>query len=65
MMAEVTVDGGKVTGAGFRFVRHNAANATVFCAPDAEGATLGRIADRAKGYGTTVEVEGDTVLLRL
>lgn len=61
MMAEVTVDGGRVTGAGFRFVRHNAANETVFCAPAAEGPTLDRIADRARGYGTTIAAEGDAV----
>ena len=47
MMAEVTVDRGGVSGAGFRFVRHNDANATVFCPPTAEAATLDRI-DRAR-----------------
>jgi poly-gamma-glutamate synthesis protein (capsule biosynthesis protein) len=65
MMAEVAVDGGKVTGAGFRLVRHNSANATVFCSPRAEGATLERIADRARGYRTAIEVEGEAVRVGL
>jgi len=65
VMAEVTVEGGAVTGAGFRFVRHNDANETVLCSFAGEGATYDRIAARAADYGTRIEAEGDLVRLVL
>ena len=65
VMAEVTVEGGAGTGAGFRFVRHNDANETVLCSLAGEGATYDRIAARAADYGTRIEAEGDLVRLVL
>ena len=40
MMAGSTVEGGAVTGAGFRFVRHNDANETVLLLPRGRGRDL-------------------------
>src|SRR5579885_3323292 len=65
MMAELTVERGRVTAAGFRFVRHNEANETVFCPAEREAATLARIEARSAAYGTALAVEGDAVALRL
>ncbi|HXP06773.1 MAG TPA: CapA family protein [Stellaceae bacterium] len=65
MMARVEVDAGRVSGAGFRFVRHNDANETVICSLAAEGETLARLTDRAARTGTRLEPEGDAVQILL
>jgi poly-gamma-glutamate synthesis protein (capsule biosynthesis protein) len=65
MMARVEIDSGAVFGASFRFVRHNDRNETVPCALAAETAALARLTDRANGYGTRLEPDGDAVRLML
>ena len=61
MLARITLEDGGVTGAAFRFVRHNAGNETVPCALADEQATLADIAERSAAYGTGFEPEGDDV----
>jgi poly-gamma-glutamate synthesis protein (capsule biosynthesis protein) len=61
MMARADIAPGGVSGARFRFVRHNAANETVACALAAEGATLDRITERSARLGTGLTAEGDWV----
>jgi len=58
MMARVESEGGRVTEASFRFVRHNAANETVLCPLAAEAETLARLTDRS---GTRLQTAGDAV----
>jgi poly-gamma-glutamate synthesis protein (capsule biosynthesis protein) len=65
MMAEIEAERSGVSAASFRFVRHNDANETVLCPVAVEGATLERIADRARGYGTAIEADGDFVRVTL
>jgi poly-gamma-glutamate synthesis protein (capsule biosynthesis protein) len=65
MMAQVELAPRAVTRAGFRFVRHNDANETVFCAPADEAETLARLTDRASRTGTRLESLGDQVTIRL
>jgi len=65
MMARVTVDGGTVREAGFRFVRHNDVNETVLCPLVDEGATLARIEAHSARYGTKLETAGDRVRILL
>jgi Bacterial capsule synthesis protein PGA_cap len=61
MMAAIDAGRGAIAGAGFRFVRHNAANETVFSRPEDEGATLDRIAKCSAACGATLSVAGETV----
>ena len=65
MMAQVDLAPRTVQQAGFRFVRHNDANETVFCAPADEAETLARLTDRASHTGTRLEPLGDQVAIRL
>ena len=65
MMATISIDGGRVTEAGFRFVRHNDRNETVLCPPAAEAGTLARLTDRASRTGTRLEPIGDAVKIDL
>jgi poly-gamma-glutamate capsule biosynthesis protein CapA/YwtB (metallophosphatase superfamily) len=65
MMATIGIDGGRVTEAGFRFVRHNDRNETVLCSLAAEGETLARLIDRANRTGTTLEPVRDAVRICL
>jgi len=65
MMAQVDLAPRAVTQAGFRFVRHNDANETVFCAQADEAETLARLTDRASHTGTRLEPLGDQVAIRL
>jgi len=65
MMAEIEAGRSGVSGASFRFVRHNDANETVLCPVAGEGATLERIADRARRSGTAIEADGDFVRVTL
>jgi poly-gamma-glutamate capsule biosynthesis protein CapA/YwtB (metallophosphatase superfamily) len=65
MMARVECDGGTVTGAEFRFVRHNDANETVLCPLAAEAQTLARLTDRAAHTGTQLEPAGNAVRIEL
>ena len=53
MMARVTLDGGAVAGAAFRFIRHNDANETVSRGPEEEAATLAELS-AASGRLATV-----------
>ena len=65
MMARVEAEPGGITGVGFRFVRHNAANETVPCALADEGATFDRLARDGAGRGTHLAPDGDWVRLVL
>lgn len=61
MLARVRLEGAEVTGASFRFVRHNRANETVLCALADEQATFEDIARRSAAFGTRLVPEGDEV----
>ena len=61
MMARVEIEQERVTGASFRFVRHNDANETVICPLAAESETLARLTDRGSRTGTRLQPEGDEV----
>jgi poly-gamma-glutamate synthesis protein (capsule biosynthesis protein) len=65
MMARVEIESGKLTGASFRFVRHNDANETVLCELAKESATLTRIGERSARFGTKMETSGETVRIVL
>jgi len=69
MMAQVDIKSGTgprvVSGARFRFVRHNAANETVPCALAAEGATFDRIVAKSAALGARLAPDGDWVRLAL
>jgi poly-gamma-glutamate synthesis protein (capsule biosynthesis protein) len=65
MMARIDCDRGKLSGASFRFVRHNDANETVLCPLAAEGESLARLTDRATRTGTRLEPDGDSVKIGL
>jgi poly-gamma-glutamate capsule biosynthesis protein CapA/YwtB (metallophosphatase superfamily) len=65
MMAEIDIGEGGVGGTRFRFVRHNAANETVFCAPAEEGATLDRLTSNSAALGARLVPEGDWVRVML
>jgi poly-gamma-glutamate synthesis protein (capsule biosynthesis protein) len=65
MMAEVEAERGGITGARFRFVRHNDANETVPCALAEEGATLDRLTERSAKLGARLTPEGDWVRIPL
>jgi hypothetical protein len=65
MLARVEIDGREVRKASFRFVRHNDANETVFCALANEGATLARIGERSARFGTKLENSGEAVRIVL
>jgi len=59
MMAEVTCDGGRVAGAAFRFVRHDAQNRTVPRAPAEAGAAFDEFAKHSAALGARLELAGD------
>ena len=63
MMAEVEAERGGITGARFRFVRHNDRNETVACALSDEGPTLDRLTRRSAALGAQLAPEGDWVRL--
>ncbi|HUB45392.1 MAG TPA: CapA family protein [Acetobacteraceae bacterium] len=65
MMATATFDGTDLTGAGFRFVRHNDRNETVPCALAAEQGELDDITTRSAALGTRLAVSGDDVRIEL
>jgi poly-gamma-glutamate synthesis protein (capsule biosynthesis protein) len=65
MMARAEIEAGRVTGASFRFVRHNEANETVLCPLADEGATLARISERSARFGTRLENFGEAVRIVL
>lgn len=65
MMAEATIERGRVLTAGFRFVRHNDANETVLCAPPSERATLDAIAERSARFGAKLETAEEAVRIVL
>jgi len=65
MMATATVDGTHLTGAGFRFVRHNDRNETVPCPLPAEQAELEDIVARSAAFGTRLTATGDDVRIEL
>jgi poly-gamma-glutamate synthesis protein (capsule biosynthesis protein) len=64
-MAEVSVEHAGPSAAGFRFVRHNAANETVLCPLANEAATLVRIREASARFGTKMETSGETVRIVL
>jgi poly-gamma-glutamate capsule biosynthesis protein CapA/YwtB (metallophosphatase superfamily) len=61
MLAEIDIASDGVGGARFRFVRHTAANETVFCAPADEGPTLDRLTAKSAALGARLVPEGDWV----
>ncbi len=65
MMARVEIAAGSVSGASFRFVRHNDANETVFCPLANESATLARISERSARFDTKLETSGEAVRIVL
>jgi len=65
MMARVEAGSGSVTDARFRFVRHNAANETVPCAPADEGPTFDRLARDSAARGAALAPDGDWVRIGL
>jgi poly-gamma-glutamate synthesis protein (capsule biosynthesis protein) len=64
-LARVVMDGGKAVEAGFRLVRHNAANETYVCDPRKETQALEEITSRSKAYDTRFSIEGDEVKIGL
>ena len=54
MMARVVLEAGRVAGAAFRFVRHNAANETVPCRPADEAEALDALAAASAGLGAVL-----------
>ena len=65
MIARITLDAGKVTGASFRFVRHNAKNETVPCKLADEKETLADIQKRSDPFGAKLTAQGDEVVIAL
>jgi poly-gamma-glutamate capsule biosynthesis protein CapA/YwtB (metallophosphatase superfamily) len=59
MMTEIEYEGGCITGAGFRFVRHDAHNRTVPRAPAEEGAAFDELARHSGALGARLELAGD------
>jgi len=65
MMVRASVSGRAITGASFRFVRHNDANETVACALADERAEFDDIAARSAEFGTRLLPRGDDVSIEL
>jgi poly-gamma-glutamate synthesis protein (capsule biosynthesis protein) len=65
MMARVEIADGRVSGASFRFVRHNDANETVLCRLADETATINRVGERSARFGTKLGKDGETVRIAL
>jgi poly-gamma-glutamate synthesis protein (capsule biosynthesis protein) len=65
MMARVESAGGTLSGASFRFVRHNERNETVICPPANESATLARITAASARFDTRIEPVGEAVRIVL
>jgi poly-gamma-glutamate capsule biosynthesis protein CapA/YwtB (metallophosphatase superfamily) len=65
MMAQIEAGQRGVSGACFRFVRHNAQNETVLCPLVDEGAALDRIIERSARLGTRLTAEDDWVRIAL
>ena len=61
MMAQAEIGPNGIGDARFRFVRHNAKNETVFCAPAAEGPTLDRLTTKSAALGARLVPDGDWV----
>lgn len=65
MMAKLTVDDKRVSGARFRFVRHNKGNETVLCPLSAEGEALAEITASSATLGARLAADGDEVVVAL
>src|SRR5580700_5664784 len=65
MMACVEVAANRISGAEFRFVRHNAANETVLCRPEDEDATFDRLVERSARFGARLESATPAVRIAL
>lgn len=65
MMAQVEAERGTVTGAGFRFVRHNEGNETVHCRLAEEAETFGRLDTASAARGARLVPERDLVRIAL
>ena len=63
MIANVTITGDAVSGMGFRLVRHNVGNETVFCRLAEEQAELADIRTRSAEYGTRFDERDDELLI--
>ena len=61
--ANVTIADHAVAGVGFRFVRHNVGNETVFCRLAEEQAELADIRTRSADCGTRFDERDDEVLI--
>jgi poly-gamma-glutamate synthesis protein (capsule biosynthesis protein) len=64
MMARVTVEGGKIERAAFRFVRHNERNETVLRALRDEQAMVDKINRSSAPFNTRLEIDGEEAVLR-
>jgi poly-gamma-glutamate capsule biosynthesis protein CapA/YwtB (metallophosphatase superfamily) len=65
MMADVTIDAGKTARAGFRFVRHNDQNETVFSTLSDETAAVHEARSVCDGLGVTLVAEDDALWVDL
>lgn len=65
MLARVVLEDRRVEKASFQFVRHNDRNETLLRAVKDEPDMLAQIAERSARFGTRLEVEGDTAVVRL
>ena len=65
MMARVSLSGGAIESAAFRFVRHDEANRTLPRALADEGAAYDEIARESAGLGAALSAEGDRVSIQL
>lgn len=61
MQASLVFDGTALSSAGFRFVRRNADNETVFRSPKDEPAEFADIETRSNKMGASLEIDGDDV----
>ena len=62
MIGRVTLDGKKVPGAAFEFVRHNAQNETVICKISDEQEGFEALRKRSGAFQTQLAVDGNTVV---
>jgi poly-gamma-glutamate synthesis protein (capsule biosynthesis protein) len=65
MMAEIEAERGGISGARFRFVRHNDRNETVPCTVAGEGPTLDRLTQRSAALGGRLVPDDDWVRVAL
>jgi poly-gamma-glutamate capsule biosynthesis protein CapA/YwtB (metallophosphatase superfamily) len=65
MLAQATIDDGRVTNASFRLVRHNDRNETVLCALSNETVAIEGLISRSAVLGSRLRAQGDEVQIDL